>query len=531
MMEKNLAIREGRTALGIELGSTRIKAVLIDENHTVLASGGHEWENRLENGVWTYPLEAAWKGLQDAYAKLRQEVKQAYGEELVTIGAIGFSGMMHGYLPFDRSGRQLAPFRTWRNTCTEQAAVELTELFGFNIPQRWSIAHLYQAILNGEEHVGDIGYLTTLAGYIHWRLTGERVIGVGEASGMFPIDSSTTNYATGMLRQFDALLEGRKLPYRLSDILPQVLPAGAPAGNLTEEGARLLDPSGTLRPGIPLCPPEGDAGTGMTATNSVAPCTGNISAGTSIFAMAVLEQPLSRVYPEIDIVTTPAGSPVAMVHCNTCTSDLDAWVQLFGELARAAGAALSKPQLYDLLYFKALEGAPDCGGLVSINYYSGETITGLEEGRPLFLRLPDAPLTLANFMRAQLYATIATLKLGMDILFEKEHVRLNQLFGHGGLFKTKQVGQRLMAGALNVPVSVMETAGEGGPWGMAILASYMRSRKQQESLADYLQNRVFASAKGSTIEPSAEDHAGFQAYLERYRAALEAERIAVKSLK
>ena len=524
------AIPAGRTALGLELGSTRIKAVLIGPDHTVLASGAHDWENRLEAGYWTYHLDDVWAGVQDAYAKLAADCAVKYSAPLTQVGALGVSAMMHGYLPFDKEGRQLTAFRTWRNTTTGEAAEKLTKQFGFNIPQRWSIAHLYQAVLDGEEHVQDIAFLTTLAGYVHWRLTGEKVLGVGEASGMFPIDSADCKYDAGMMRQFDDLLSARGLPYRLADILPRVLPAGADAGRLTEQGARLLDPTGALRAGAPLCPPEGDAGTGMVATGSVAPRTGNVSAGTSVFAMAVLEKPLSAVYPEIDLVTTPAGAPVAMVHCNTCTSDLDAWVKLLGEMATAAGAQLTKPELYDLLYFKALEGDADCGGLVSFNYYSGEPVTGLSGGRPLLVRQPGARLTLANFMRAQLYAAMATLKLGMDILLGKEHVRLEKLYGHGGLFKTKGVGQRLLAGALDVPVAVMKTAGEGGPWGMALLAAYRVNKSEGESLEQYLRNRVFAQATGDCVQPCETDRAGFEAFLARYKACLPVEQAAVEAL-
>ena len=530
LMERLEALQTERTALGIELGSTRIKAVLIGPDHTVLASGAHEWENRLENGCWTYPLDEVWAGVQAAYAKLAAAFAAQYGTPPTAVGAMGVSGMMHGYLPFSRNGAQLAPFRTWRNTTTGPAAAELTELFGFNIPQRWSAAHLYQAMLNGEGQVKDIAFLTTLAGYVHWRLTGEKVLGVGDASGMFPIDSAACDYDAAMVRRFNGLLQAHELAYRLEDILPRVLRAGEAAGVLTAEGAKLLDPSGTLRPGVPLCPPEGDAGTGMVATGSVAPRTGNVSAGTSVFAMAVLEKPLSRVYPEIDMVTTPAGAPVAMVHCNTCTSDLDAWVKLLGEMAGAAGAALSKQALYELFYKKALEGEADCGGLVNYNCYSGEPVAGLARGCPLFVRRPDARLNLANFARAQLYSAMATLKLGMDILLEGEGVPLDTLCGHGGLFKTPIVGQRLLAGALGVPVAVMETAGEGGPWGMAVLAAYMLNRRKGETLERYLADRVFAAAKGSIEPPQETDRAGFARFMERYKKGLAAEQAAAEAL-
>lgn len=524
-------IVNGWTSLGIELGSTRIKAVLIGRDHKPLATGSFDWENTLDNGIWTYPLSDVWTGLQAAYRSLALQVRDKYGVTLKTVGAMGFSGMMHGYLPFDHKGDQLVPFRTWRNTITEQAARELTEHFGFNIPQRWSIAHLYQALLNREEHVRDIAFLTTLSGYVHWKLTGQKVLGVGEASGMFPIDSQTANYSVPMMEKFEAIIKPYDMPWTLSDILPRVLNAGEKAGVLTEEGARLLDPTGSLEPGIPLCPPEGDAGTGMVATNSIRVRTGNVSAGTSIFAMVVLEKELSRVYPEIDMVTTPNGRPVAMVHCNNCTSDLDAWVKVFGEAIRSAGAEISKPALYDLLYHKALEADKDAGGLVNYNYISGEPVTCLDEGRPLFVRTPEAHFSLANFMRAQLYSCMASLKLGMDILFKKENIRIEQLLGHGGMFKTRGVAQKLMSSALNVPVAVMETAGEGGPWGMAILAAYMIHKAQDESLEDYLDNRVFKDCKCERTEPDEADSKGFQQYMDRYVKGLKAEKAAVNCMR
>ena len=522
------AVKQGDTALGIELGSTRIKAVLIGPDHAPIATGAYDWENRLENGVWTYHLDDVWTGIQAAFRELREEVRSRYGVPLTTLGAMGVSAMMHGYLPFGQNGEQLCEFRTWRNTITEAEAQELTQLFHFNIPQRWSIAHLYRAIRQGEAHVKDIAFLTTLEGYVHWKLTGKKVLGVGEAAGMFPLDE-TGRFHPRMVAQFDEILQQRHIPWRLEDILPEILVAGDPAGELTPEGAKLLDPTGALQPGIPLCPPEGDAGTGMTATNSVSARTGNVSAGTSIFAMVVLEHPLSQVHPEIDMVATPAGLPAAMVHCNTCTSDLDAWVKLFAELLNSAGAPLPKSQLYDLLYHKALEGAADCGGVVSYNCYSGEPVIHLEEGRPLLMRLPESQLTLGNFMRAQLYAAMATLRLGMEILYG-EHVALEKLYGHGGLFKTKGVGQRLMAGALGVPVAVMETAGEGGPWGMALLAMYRKNRRPGDTLERYLQDQVFAQAKGEELPPDPADAAGFAAYLKRYQAGLAVERAAGAAL-
>ena len=517
-------------SLGIELGSTRIKAVLAAPDGTVLASGAHDWQNRLEGGYWTYHLDDVWAGIQDAYAQLKADYRSRYGQPLQTVGALGVSAMMHGYLPFDKAGHQLAAFRTWRNTTTLPAATALTERFHFNIPQRWSIAHLYQAILNGEEHVRDVAFLTTLAGYVHWQLTGKKVLGIGDASGVFPIDSARCDYDAVMLASFDELLAQNGLPYHLRDLLPTVLCAGQDAGSLTEAGARLLDPTGDLPAGIPVCPPEGDAGTGMAATNSVAARTGNVSAGTSVFAMVVLERPLQQVHPEIDMVTTPDGRPVAMVHCNTCTSDLDGWVSLLGEMTAAAGVALTKTQLYTLFYQKALAGAPDCGGLVSFNYFSGEPVTGLTEGRPLFVRRPDADFTLANFARAQLYACMATLKIGLDILFGQERVTVDNLLGHGGLFKVPVVGQKLLAGALGVPVSVMQTAGEGGPWGMALLAGYRLHRQAGQTLEEYLRDAIFANAEGSTVQPDAADSRGFAAFLQQYTRCLAVERAAADAM-
>ncbi len=525
------AIESGKTALGVEFGSTRIKAVLIGEDHAPIASGSHEWENRYENGVWTYSLEDIWSGLQDSFRRLSSEVLEKYGIPLKTVGAIGFSAMMHGYMAFDRDGNLHVPFRTWRNTMTGQAAEQLTDLFQFNIPQRWSIAHLYQAILNQEPHVRDICHLTTLAGYVHWKLTGEEVLGVGEASGVFPIDSRTNDYDERMVEQFNEKLKSQNIPWLLQDILPKVLVAGEAAGVLTEEGARLLDPTGQLQAGVPLCPPEGDAGTGMVATNSVAERTGNVSAGTSVFAMIVLEKALSKLYPEIDMVTTPTGRPVAMVHCNTCTSDLNAWVNLFQEFTRALGVEISESSLYEMLYKQGLTGEADGGGLLSYNYFSGEPITNLEEGRPLFIRTPDSRFTLANFMRTHLFSSLGTLKIGMDILFEQEQVKIDQLLGHGGFFKTEEVGQRMMAAAMNVPVSVMETAGEGGAWGIALLAIYMLSKAENEPLEAYLTNKVFAKEQGATIAPNPTDVEGFRVFMDRYKKGLIIERAAVDELR
>ena len=513
-----------KTVLGIELGSTRIKAVLIDERHLPIASGDYEWENQLVNGVWTYSMEAVHTGLQTCFAKLRADVKTRFGAELTSVGAIGVSAMMHGYLPFDAAGRQLSEFRTWRNTITGEAAEKLTELFGFNIPQRWSIAHLYQAILNGEEHVKDIAFLTTLAGYIHWQLTGEKVMGVGEASGMFPIDSATLDYDKGMMRKFRDLTG-----IELRAILPKVLTAGQSGGVLTERGARFLDPSGTLLSGIPVAPCEGDAGTGMAATNSVRVRTGNVSAGTSDFAMIVTERPLG-VHREIDMVTTPAGAPVAMVHCNNCTSDINAWVNLFSSFAEAIGAPQDKGRLFTLLFRKALEGESDCGGLLSYNYFSGEGVTDLDEGRPVFARTPDARFTLENFMRTHLLSALATLKIGLDILTQTEQVPIDKLYGHGGFFKTPEVGQRMLSAAVGAPVSVMETAGEGGPYGMALLGAYMLWKDEGETLEDYLDNKVFAGAKASTLMAAEGEIEGFNAFLSRYKRALSLEKMAVEVL-
>ena len=517
--------------LGIEFGSTRIKAVLINQDHEPVVSGSHEWENQYEDGYWTYSLESIWGGLQDCYSKLAEAYNQKFHSPLTTVSAIGFSAMMHGYMPFDKDGELLVPFRTWRNTTTGKAAEALTDLFQFNIPQRWSVAHLYQAILNGEPHVSRISFLTTLAGYVHWRLTGEKILGVGDASGMFPIDVRSQTYDQRMIEQFNTKVAEKNYPWKLQQVLPDVVLAGTPAGFLSEEGAKLLDPTGYLEAGIPLCPPEGDAGTGMVATNSVAEQTGNISAGTSIFAMIVMKNSLSKVYPEIDIVSTPAGKPVAMVHSNNCTSDLNAWVELFQEFSRTIGQEASEAEVFEKLFQKALEGEADCGNLLSYNYLSGEHITRLEEGRPLFVRTPDSRFSLANFMRMHLYSAIASLRIGMDILFVDEKVRIAQLLGQGGFFKTKDVGQSIMAAALNVPVSVMETAGEGGPWGMALLAAYMLHKGSGEPLELYLSQKVFSGAHGSTIYPDEENVRGFDAYMARYKAGLIIEKTAVQALK
>ena len=524
------ALENGKTALGIEFGSTRIKAILIGEDYTPIASGSYEWENRYENGFWTYHLDEIWTGLQACYNDLRNQVFEEYGTPFQTPGAIGFSGMMHGYMPFDDSGDLLVPFRTWRNTTTGQAAESLTELFQFNIPLRWSIAHLYQAILNQESHVENISYLTTLAGYVHWRLTGEKVLGIGEASGMFPIDSQLNDYDPGKLTLFNERLKEADISWTLQDILPRVLLAGESAGVLTEEGAKLLDTSGTLQAGIPLCPPEGDAGTGMVATNSIAERTGNVSAGTSAFAMIVLEKELSKLHTEIDMVTTPAGRPVAMVHTNTCTSDLNAWIGLFREFTDALGLDIGQSQLFETLYKQALSADADGGGLLAYNYVAGEPITGFDEGRPLFVRTSESQFNLANFMRTHLYASLGTLKIGMDILFEEESVEIDQILGHGGFFKTPEVGQRMMATALGVPIAVMDTAGEGGAWGMALLASYTLTKSEDESLAAFLSEKVFADENSTTIKPDPQDIDGFMAFMERYKMGLSIERAAVETL-
>jgi sugar (pentulose or hexulose) kinase len=524
-------IDSGKTVLGIEFGSTRIKAVLIGEDHTPIASGSYDWENRYENGIWTYRLEDVWTGLQESYRKLGKEVFENYNAPLQSIGAIGFSAMMHGYMAFDRDGNLLVPFRTWRTTTTAQAATALTELFQFNVPHRWSIAHLYQAILNKEPHIKDISYQTTLAGYVHWKLTGQKVLGVGDASGMFPIDSKTNDYDASKIELFNKRLEVENIAWRLPDIFPKVLTAGDVAGVLTEEGAQLLDPTAQLQRGIPLCPPEGDAGTGMVATNSVAERTGNVSAGTSVFAMIVLEKELSKVHPEIDMVTTPSGKPVAMAHSNNCTSDLNAWIGLFREFVDVLGVEISQSKLFEMLYRKALTGDADGGGLLAYNYLSGEPVTHFEEGRPLFVRTPESRFSLSNFMRAHLFSALGTLKIGMDILFEEEQVKIDKLLGHGGFFKTEEVGQKIMAAAMNVPVSVMETAGEGGAWGIALLASYTLRKKENEPLETYLSNKVFAGDNSTTIDPDQRDVDGFAAFMKRYKEGIAIERAAVLALK
>ena len=524
-------IEAGKAVLGIEFGSTRIKAGLVDDAGKPISSGTHDWENQLADGIWTYSLDAIWGGLQDCYRDLTEDVKKQYGVEIKTLAAIGFSAMMHGYMAFDENDHLLVPFRTWRNTITGQACEELTPYLNFNVPQRWSVAHLYQAILNGEEHVKQIKFQTTLAGYIHWQMTGEKVVGIGEAAGMFPIDSKTRDYNQTMVDKFDAKLAEKGMPFKLRDIFPKVLVAGENAGTLTAEGAKKLDPTGTLQPGAPLCPPEGDAGTGMVATNSVAVRTGNVSAGTSVFAMVVLENELKKLHEELDMVTTPAGDAVAMVHCNNCTSDLNAWVNIFKEFAESFGIDVDMNKLFGTLYNKAMEADKDCGGLLAYNYFSGEHITGFTEGRPMFVRTPDSKFNLANFMRVNLYTSLGALKCGLDILLKEEQVKIDCIYGHGGLFKTKGVGQSILAAAMDAPVAVMETAGEGGAWGIALLAEYMVSKEDGETLDAYLNNKIFAGEKGETLNPDPADVEGFDKFIEVYKAGLPIEAAAVGAMK
>ncbi len=526
-MTARQTIESGRAILGIEFGSTRIKAVLIDEHNKPIAQGAFEWENELADGLWTYPLDLIWNGLQDCYADLRKDVQRQYGCEIETLAAIGFSAMMHGYMAFDEKQKLLVPFRTWRNTNTGKAAAELSRLFNYNIPLRWSISHLYQCILDGEEHVSETKFLTTLAGYVHWQLTGEFVLGVGDASGMIPVDPATKTYDAEMVRKFDQLIAPKGFSWKLLDILPKSLCAGENAGHLTPEGAKRLDVSGHLKAGIPLCPPEGDAGTGMVATNAVKQRTGNVSAGTSSFSMIVLEKPLSKPYEPIDIVTTPDGSLVAMVHCNNCTSDINAWVGIFREFQEMLGVPVDTGEIYRKLFNKALEGDTDCGGLMAYNYVSGEPVTGLSEGRPLFVRSATDKFNLANLMRTQLYGAIGVLKIGNDILLKEENVKVDRITGHGGYFKTAGVGQRMLAAALGSPISVMETAGEGGAWGIALLAGYLINNKG-ESLADYLEDVVFAGNTGTSVAPTAEEISGFERYIENYKRCLPIEEAAAR---
>lgn len=528
-MDKALLITEGKTALGIEFGSTRVKAVLIDDSFAPIASGSYEWENKLVDGYWTYSLEEVHTALKTAFSALKCDVKEKYGCELTTTGAIGISGMMHGYLAFDKNGKLLTPFRTWRNTTTAEAAEKLTKALGFNIPQRWTSAHTYQAILSKESHVPEICYVTTLAGYVHYMLTGVNAVGVGEGSGIFPVDSSTNDYDESMVKIFDELTAKEGFTKKLREIYPKVLSAGENAGYLTEKGALMLDESGSFKAGIPFCPCEGDAGTGMTATNSVRVRTGNVSAGTSVFAMLVLEKSLSRVYPEIDMVTTPTGKPVAMVHCNNCTGDINAWGNLLTEFARALGSDISKGKVFDMMYEIALEGDSDCGGLLSYNYFSGEPVTGLADGRPMFIRSQNSKFTLGNFMRTHLYSAMAALKVGADLLFENERVELDELYGHGGYYIYPGVGQKITAAALGTPVSVMKTAGEGGPYGMALLASYLING-EGATLDKFLADKVFKDAECVTISPDEETVKGFKAYTDRYVKGLECQKTATQCI-
>ena len=527
-LDAKSTIEAGKAILGIELGSTRIKAVLIDQENKPIAQGSHTWENQLVDGLWTYNIEAIWSGLQDCYADLRANVKNLYGIEIETLAAIGVSAMMHGYMPFNKKEEILVPFRTWRNTNTGRAAAALSELFFYNIPLRWSISHLYQAILDNESHVNEIDFLTTLAGYVHWQITGEKVLGIGDASGMLPIDPTTHNYSAEMVAKFDKLIAPKEYSWKLEDILPKVLSAGENAGVLTSEGSKKLDASGHLKAGIPICPPEGDAGTGMVATNAVKQRTGNVSAGTSSFSMIVLEKDLSKPYEMIDMVTTPDGSLVAMVHCNNCTSDLNAWVNLFKEYQELLDIPVNMDEIYSKLYNIALTGDTDCGGLLSYNYISGEPVTGFADGRPLFVRSANDKFNLANFMRTHLYASVGVLKIGNDILFNEEKIKVDRITGHGGLFRTKGVGQRILAAAINSPISVMETAGEGGAWGIALLGSYLVNNEKKQSLADFLDESVFVGDAGIEVSPTPEDVAGFNTYIENYKAGLPIEEAAVK---
>lgn len=527
MADSRTVIESGLAVLGIELGSTRIKAVLIDPDNKPIAQSSHCWENKLVDGLWTYSLDDVWTGLQDCYANLRSNVLSKYGVEIENLAAIGVSAMMHGYMAFDENGELLVPFRTWRNTNTGEAAAALSDLFVYNIPLRWSVSHLYQCILNGDEHVKDIRFQTTLAGYVHWCLTGEKVIGIGDASGMLPVDPDTGTYNASMVSKFNDLVAPKGYSWKLPDIFPKVLVAGEKAGYLTAEGALRLDVSGNLKPGILFCPPEGDAGTGMVATNSVKQRTGNVSAGTSSFSMIVVEKELSRPYDVIDMVTTPDGSLVAMVHCNNCTSDINAWVGIFKDFEALMGTQSDEDVLYAKLFGAALEGDPDCGGLLSYNYVSGEPVAGLVDGRPLFVRSANDRFNLANFMRAHLYASIGVLKIGNDILFKQENVKVDRITGHGGLFKSTTAGQRVLGAALNSPISVMETAGEGGAWGIALLAGYAVNNPYGLNLAGYLEEKVFAGNAGTEISPAPEDVAGFNAYIENYKAGLAIEAAAV----
>ena len=522
-------IESGKTALGIEFGSTNIKAVLIDLKGNVLAKGSHRWENSLVDGIWTYGIDEITEGVQDCYAKMAANVKEQYGVTITTVGAMGISAMMHGYMAFDKSGKLLAPFQTWRNSNTQAAADKLTELFDFNVPLRWTISHLYQRILDHEDHVKDLDFVTTLDSYATWKLTGEKTTGVGDASGIFPIDSNTNDYDQTMMDKFEALIASENYPWKTKDILPKVLVAGEKAGTLTEEGAKWLDPTGNLKAGIPLAPSEGDAGTGMVATNAVAPRTGNVSAGTSTFAMLVVEKPLSKVYREIDMVTTPTGLPVAMSHANNGTTHINAWVSIFKDFSEKAGVPLDDQKVFETLFFESLNGDKDCGGLLSYGYYSGEGVTHLNEGRPLFTYMPDSKFTLANFMRSHLYTAFGAVKIGMDILLKEENAKVDRITGHGGLFTQKGVCQNYLAAAVNAPVTVMDTASEGGPWGMALLAAYM-IEGNGEKLEDYLQKEIFAELQGTTVQPDPEEVKGYEKFIQNYKDAIDVEAKAIEKM-
>lgn len=530
LVDTSNAIKQGNVSLGIELGSTRIKAVLITDDFETIASGSYVWENQLENGIWTYSLDKVWEGIQKSYAKIAAEVQGKYHTTLTKISSIGVSAMMHGYLAFAENGDLLVPFRTWRNNITEQAADELTELFQFNIPQRWSIAHLYQAILNQESHVKDIHFITTLAGYVHWKLCGEKVLGIGDASGVFPVDEETGTYCKDFLEQFAGLENVKPYPWNIEEILPKVLRAGEHGGKLTAEGAKLLDVNGNLQAGSIMAPPEGDAGTGMVCTNSVRKRTGNISVGTSAFSMLVLEQPLKKVYRDIDIVTTPSGAPVAMVHINNCSSDINAWANLFKQFAERLGIELSMDRLYETLFLVTTKADPDAGGLLNYSYLSGENITKMPEGRPLFVRKPDSSFTLANFIQSQLYAAFAPLKIGMDILKYEEQIKTEVLIAQGGLFKTPVISQQILANALNTPITVMSTAGEGGAWGMAVLAVYAKEDNNKQSLEDFLDQKVFVNPESVTLNPEENGVSGYETFIKQYQVGLPIESNAVKCL-
>lgn len=525
--DKTEIIKQGKTSLGIEFGSTRIKAVLIDFMGEVLAIGFHDWENSLTDGIWTYPLDEIHEGVRKCYTSLRKNVEEKYGVTLKKIGSMGISAMMHGLMAFDKEGKLLTPFKTWRNSDTEVAADELTELFDFNIPLRWTVAHVYQAVLDKKDYVKELDFAATLAAYIHFKLTGKKVIGVGDAAGIFPV--SAGNYDKGMSDKFVKLVSDKGYDIKPMEVFPKVLSAGDNAGNLTASGAAFLDESGNLEAGVPMCPPEGDAGTGMVATDSVAVGTGNVSAGTSIFAMLVLEKGLSKLYREIDMVTTPDGYPVAMSHANNGTSDLNAWINIFEEFATLFGIKTDKGELFSKLYNSSLSGDKDCGGLLSYGYYSGEGIVHLNEGRPVFIRTPDSKFSLANFMRSHLYSSLGAVKLGLDILLKDEKVKVTKIMGHGGLFKTPLVAQSYLAAAVNAPVTVMDTAGEGGPWGMAVLAAYLLN-KENMSLSEYLEKVIFKDATGTTVEPDAFDVKGLEEYMEKYKAGIEVEKKAVEVL-